>query len=59
MREQYEASRGDSCPHPLNEVRKAVRLNGTSFMILEITCRACGKRSLQHDTLIETARLWQ
>jgi hypothetical protein len=58
MREELEASKEDSCPHPLNEVRMAVLLNGTSFMGLETKCRACGKQSLQHETLIETARLW-
>jgi hypothetical protein len=57
MREELEATREDSCPHPLSEVRIAVLLNGTSFMDLEIKCRACGKQSLQRETLIETARL--
>jgi hypothetical protein len=57
MREELEASSGDSGPHPLNELSIAVLLNGTSFMGLEIKCRACGKQSLQRETLIETARL--
>jgi hypothetical protein len=59
MGEEIEASSGDSCPHPLNEVRIAVLLNGTSFMGLEIKCRACGMQSLQNEALIETARLQQ
>jgi hypothetical protein len=59
MREELEATSEDSCPHPLTELRIGVLLNGTSFMGLEIKCRACGKQSLQRETLIETARLRQ
>jgi hypothetical protein len=57
VREELEASSEDSCPHPFNKLSIAVLLNGTSFMDLEIGCRACGKQSLQRETLIETARL--